>query len=106
MKVLKNKEEIEKAINSENLSIIKFSAEWCGPCRVLATTIAEIESQFSNVSFYEINIDEVETNILDEYKVKNIPLVLFFKEGLIIDRIIGSYPKQMLIEKINENLKK
>lgn len=106
MKELKSKEEIDKAINSENLSIIKFSAEWCGPCKVIATTITEIEPQFPNVNFYEINIEEIESEILDQYKVRNIPLILFFKEGLITDRIIGSYPKEDLIKKINENLKK
>ncbi len=104
MKKLKTVEELSNIIeNSENLVIFKFGGEWCGPCKMLEHTISEIEGTLENVQFYEIDVDEADEELIEKYQIQSIPVLLFFNEGLQVDRITGARGKSELLELIEKN---
>ena len=104
MKELKTVEELSSIIeNSENLVIFKFGAEWCGPCKMLERTISELEGTLENVEFYEVNVDEADEELIEKYQIQSVPVLLFFNEGLQVDRITGARGKSELLELINKN---
>lgn len=107
MERILTKEEFESfgQKNDGNLRCIKFSASWCGPCRLLAQVISEIEP-IENVIFAEVDLDEAEEEIATENNVRNIPTVLFYKNGLLVDRFTGMIGKDAILTKIKENLEK
>lgn len=101
MKVINKINELRNTISNGNVCL-KFSAEWCGPCRVLSNTINDIEEEFNMVNFIEVDVDDIDDDsILDEYKIKNIPVLYLIKDGLIFDKTIGSISKNDLINKLN-----
>jgi thioredoxin 1 len=102
MKKINNVETIREEIKNGNV-LLKFSASWCYPCKVVGETISSIENDFNNVSFIEVDIDEVDDDsILTEYKIKNIPALFFMKDGLISNKVIGSVNKNVIIENLNK----
>ena len=103
MKEIKNLAELEEILNNDKgLVCLKFGAPWCGPCRMLESTIQSIEGTIEDVTFYEINVDEVENELLEKFAVQNVPLLLFFNEGLQVGREVGNIPKNLFLEKLNE----
>ena len=100
-------EEFEKFTqeNDGKLRACKFSASWCGPCRLLAQVLGEIQP-IDNVIFAEVDMDEADEEIATKNNVRNIPTVLFFKNGLLIDRFTGMIGKDSILDKIKENLEK
>lgn len=92
--------------NTSELVVVKFSAPWCNPCKVLAETIEDIVPNFPNVAFGEIDVDECEEELAADYNIRNVPVLLFFKDGLQLDRTVGLLGREQLVNKINENLNK
>jgi thioredoxin 1 len=104
---IKTKEELKNLCSEsgDKLVILKFSALWCQPCRMLGNVIRELEGTMDNVVFAECNVDESD-ELVTEYRIQNIPQMFFFKNGYQIDKIIGSKSRSELIKAIKENLKK
>ncbi|SRR6266404_8152314 len=73
---------------SSGLFAVKFTAEWCGPCKKQQPNIDKMEQEFPNVQFISIDIDEIPT-FNSKYKVKSIPLLVLIKDGVEINRISG-----------------
>lgn len=93
------------AANTKNeLVIIKIGAPWCGPCKMLEKTIEDIEPTLDNVKFYEVDVDEVEEDFIETYQIQNVPVLLFFNEGLQVERETGNIPKSKLLELIKDNI--
>jgi thioredoxin 1 len=92
----------EKVLKSDKLAIVDFSAEWCGPCRMVSPIIHELAAEYENrIVAGEINVDE-NPAVTAKYKVRNIPTVLFIKNGEVVDKQVGSVPKsayKTLVEK-------
>lgn len=106
MKEITKIEELDNIISGEEkkLVVVKIGAPWCGPCRMLETTIEDIEKTHSDiVTFYSINVDEAETDLIEKYQVQSVPLLLFFSEGCQVDRIVGARNKTDLIALIEKN---
>jgi thioredoxin 1 len=83
----------EKVIKSDKLVIVDFSAEWCGPCRIVSPIIHELATQYEGrIVVGEVNVDE-NPQITTKYKVRNIPTVLFIKNGEVVDKQVGAVPK-------------
>lgn len=102
---IKTKEELHEVINNndkENLIVVKFSAPWCGPCRQMEKTIEAIEKEGTNVKFYNVDVDEL-PELAEEHEVMSIPVLLYYKGSLQVDRTIGGLPESKLREKIEEN---
>ncbi len=83
----------EKVIKSDKLSVVDFSAEWCGPCRMVSPIIHELATEYEGRAvFGEVNVDE-NPMITANFKVRNIPTVLFIKKGEVVDKQVGTVPK-------------
>lgn len=92
-------EEIEGA---KGLSVIDLWADWCGPCRMLAPTLDELEREYPDVKFCKINVDE-EPELTQMFKVQSIPTVAFVKDNTFVDISVGYVPKATLAKKIEDN---
>lgn len=95
-----NEKEYYETINSDNLSVIKFSGVWCGPCRVLAPILQSVSEKFEDVNFGEIDVDN-QPEIAREQSVRSVPTILFFKNGEIVDKMVGLQQAEVYESKIN-----
>ena len=86
------------------VTVKKFSAVWCGPCRALAPIINEVKSNFSNVVFEEYDVD-VAYEEATKYGVRSVPTVVIEKNGVEVERFTGVSSKIAYINAINESLK-
>ena len=86
------------------VTVKKFSAVWCGPCRALTPVMNEIKGNFSNVKFEEYDIDEY-SDITEEYGVRSVPTVIIVKDGIEVNRFTGLSSKMAYVNAINESLK-
>ena len=84
--------------------VIDFWAEWCGPCRLLTPLIEELSKEYKDkISIGKLDVDS-NPEICNKYGIRNIPTVLFFKNGEIVDKQVGAVPKNILVDKINAML--
>jgi thioredoxin 1 len=92
----------EKVLKSTVLAIVDLSAEWCGPCRMVSPIIHELAAEYEGrIVAGELNVDE-NPDVTARFKVRNIPTVLFFKGGEVVDKQVGAVPKasyKAIIEK-------
>ncbi len=93
---------VEKVINSPNIVVVDFFADWCGPCKMLSPILEKLSTVNSAVEFYKINIDE-NPAISDEFEVQSIPNIVIFKNGQAVDRSIGFKSEQQLQKIIDRN---
>ena len=101
---------MEVQITSENFASLKtgnlplvvdFWATWCGPCRMMAPIIEELANEYDGkVVVGKCDVEDCE-ELAAEFGIRNIPTILFFKDGDVVDKIVGAQPKAKLIEKIN-----
>lgn len=92
----------EKVINSPNIVVVDFFADWCGPCKMLSPVLEKLASINPDVDFYKVNIDD-NPSLADEFEVRSIPNVVIFKNGQAVDRSIGFVSEQQLQEIISRN---
>ncbi len=93
-------EEFEDIINnSHKLVVVDFFAEWCMPCLMIAPIIEELAEQMKEVKFVKINLDDNQ-ELARRYNVKSIPCLLIFKDGEVVDRIVGAQPRENIEKKI------
>ena len=93
------KTEVEEC---KGLVVIDLYADWCGPCRMLAPVLAELEGEYPDVKFCKINVDN-DPELAKEFNVNNIPMVAFVKDNTFADMSIGFVPKENLKKLIEEN---
>jgi thioredoxin 1 len=87
-------------IQSHPLVVVDCWAPWCGPCRIIAPIIEELARDYAGkILFGKLNVDE-NHRIAMQYQIMSIPTLLIFKEGKLVDRIIGAIPRPMLEQKI------
>ena len=82
--------------------MVDFWAGWCGPCRAIAPAIEELAGDFGGkAKVGKLNVDDA-AGVAAQYGIRSIPTLLFFKDGRVVDRVIGVVPKQELVDKLNE----
>ncbi|MBF0597564.1 thioredoxin [Faecalibacter rhinopitheci] len=88
-------------IESGKPAMVDFWAVWCGPCRMVGPIVEEIASEYQGKAI--VGKVDVDTNqeVAAEYGIRNIPTILFFKDGQVVDKVVGVVPKEQLIEKLN-----
>jgi thioredoxin 1 len=83
--------------------VVDFWAEWCGPCRMVGPIIEELSKEYEGkVTIGKLDVDE-NTEVAAEYGIRNIPTILFFKDGVMVDKQVGAASKSAFVAKI-ENL--
>lgn len=99
-----NEEEFKKEVlGEEGIVVVDFFATWCGPCKMLAPVLEEVQEEMNNVKIVKVDIDE-NSNIASEYRVSNIPTIKLFKGGEEIATKIGFLPKASLKQFIEGSL--
>jgi thioredoxin 1 len=73
---------------TDGLYVVRFSAKWCSPCRSMNPIIEQLESDFNTVSFLYIDVDKA-PELARRFNIKTIPALLFIKNGVEINRVIG-----------------
>ena len=94
-------ENYEATIASGKPVVIDFWAEWCGPCRMIGPIIEELAGEYADSVI--IGKCDVESNddIVAQYRVRNIPTVVFIKDGQVVDKVVGATTKENLTAKID-----
>lgn len=93
-----------EATLSEGVALVDFWAPWCGPCRMIAPVIEKLAEEFDGkAKVCKVNTDE-EQDIAVKFGIRSIPTIIFFKDGEMVDQVVGAQSEAALAEKINSLL--
>lgn len=89
---------------SDKLVVIDFWAQWCGPCRQITPIIEELSTEYDERAVIgKVNVDE-SNEITSKFSIRNIPTVLFLKNGEVVDKLVGAQSKSKFVDIIEKNL--
>jgi thioredoxin 1 len=87
-------------LNSGSPLVVDFWAEWCGPCKMIAPIIEELSEEYSGkINIGKIDVDD-NNEISTRFGIRNIPTILFFKNGQLVDKQVGATQKSVLTQKV------
>lgn len=99
-----NSSNFEEVLSTDKPVMIDFWAEWCGPCRMIAPLVDEISDEYKDKAVIaKVDVDNNQ-EIAMKYGVRNIPTILFIKNGEVVDKSVGAVPKNVLTDKIDAQL--
>ena len=91
-------------LDSASLTLVDFWAEWCGPCKAIAPVVDEIANTYNGkMNVLKMNIDDNPTTPT-QLQIRGIPTLILFKNGQVIDQIVGAVPKDRLLAMINKHV--
>ena len=91
----------EMILDSDKPAMVDFWAEWCGPCKIIAPIVKEMAEEYKDKAIVaKLDVDS-NPQIPGKYGIRNIPTVLFFKGGEVVDKQIGAVPKANLAGKLD-----
>ena len=91
----------EELVNSGKPMVLDFWAEWCGPCRMVGPIIDELATEYEGkVTIGKMDVDN-NNDVVAQFGIRNIPTVLFFKDGKLVDKQVGAAQKSAFVAKID-----
>jgi thioredoxin 1 len=91
----------EVVVKSDKPVLVDFWAEWCGPCRMVAPIVEELSKEYDGKALVvKCDVDN-NPGIAAKYGIRNIPTILFFKDGQIADKQVGAVPKSNFVAKLD-----
>ena len=94
----------EEEIAKHPLIVVDFWASWCGPCRMMAPVIASLAKEYAGrVVFGKLNVDENQT-VSKKFGIMSIPTFIIFRDGQVVDKLVGALPKAVLEGRIRRSL--
>ena len=91
--------DFQDTLQNNDLVLVDFWAPWCGPCKAVAPVLEEIANENSNVVIAKMNTDE-NPNTASQHGIMSIPTMMIFKNGELVDRLVGALPKPSIMEKL------
>ncbi len=87
-----------EVVESDTPVLVDFWAEWCGPCKVIAPVVEELATDYKDkIKFGKVNVDD-NNMVASEYGVRSIPTLLIFKNGTVVNQIVGAVPKEKITD--------
>mgnify|MGYP001494158460 FL=1 len=87
-----------EVVESDTPVLVDFWAEWCGPCKVIAPVVEELATDYEGkIKFGKVNVDD-NNMVASEYGVRSIPTLLIFKNGTVVNQIVGAVPKEKITD--------
>ena len=104
MEVTITKENFESLKNGDKPFVVDFWATWCGPCRMVGPVISELAEQYDGkIAVGKCDVEENE-DLAVEFGIRNIPTIIFLKNGQVVDKLVGAQPKAKIEEKFKSLL--
>lgn len=101
MRIVNSEEFLE--VTKNGLVLVDFFANWCGPCKMMGPVLEEVEEEIDELTVIKVDTDE-NGALAAKFGVQSIPNMILFKDGKVVDQLIGFTPKDECIEKISQYL--
>jgi thioredoxin 1 len=90
--------------NQKGLVLVDFWAAWCGPCKMIAPILEQISEEMKeNLKIMKVNVDENQSTAA-KFGIRSIPTVILFKDGIMVEQLVGVRPKEEIKKVINKHL--
>lgn len=99
-----NSDNFTKEIEKNEVTVVDFFATWCGPCKMLAPVFEELGNEMKEkANFFKVNIDK-NLEIAQQYGINTVPTMLVFKNGKVVDKLVGFVPKENIRSKVENQI--
>ena len=94
----------ESVLDVNQVALVDFWAEWCGPCRMIGPVVEELSAEYKDKAVIgKVNVDD-NPEVAMQYGIRSIPTILFFKNGQLVDKQVGVVPKSVLENKLKAHI--
>lgn len=93
----------KEVLENNKVTLVDFYADWCGPCKMVSPILEKIASETENFDIAKINVDENQTLAM-QYRIMSIPNMLVFKNGEVVDEVVGFLPEQSIKDLLAKHL--